>query len=134
MTTVGYGDLSPQTGGGKGLAAVVMLVGIGFVAILTGAVAERFLKPDVAEEEAATEAVGDAIPEEARGGRRASTSRPRIFARVASALPSARTGISRSDAGGSRGVDPEAGQMPFDRGPARWFRGAHSHRSRNPRT
>ena len=61
MTTVGYGDLSPQTGGGKGLAAVVMLVGIGFVAILTGAVAERFLKPDVAEEEAATEAVGDAI-------------------------------------------------------------------------
>lgn len=43
MTTVGYGDLSPATTGGKCLALVVMLVGTGFVAVLTGAVAERFL-------------------------------------------------------------------------------------------
>jgi voltage-gated potassium channel len=47
MTTVGYGDLSPETTGGRILAVVVMLVGIGFVAILTGAVAERFLSQDV---------------------------------------------------------------------------------------
>lgn len=44
MTTVGYGDLSPETTGGRALALAVMFVGIGFVAILTGAVAERFLK------------------------------------------------------------------------------------------
>jgi voltage-gated potassium channel len=47
MTTVGYGDLSPETVGGKVLAVVVMLVGIGFVAILTAAIAQRFLAPEV---------------------------------------------------------------------------------------
>src|SRR3954453_1472130 len=47
MTTVGYGDLKPMTNTGKALAIAVMLVGIGFVAILTGAIAERFLRPDV---------------------------------------------------------------------------------------
>jgi voltage-gated potassium channel len=49
MTTVGYGDLSPTTTGGRVLAAVVMIVGIGFVAIVTGAVAERFLAPSLSE-------------------------------------------------------------------------------------
>jgi voltage-gated potassium channel len=43
MTTVGYGDLNPQSETGRIVAVVVMLVGIGFVAVLTGAVAQRFL-------------------------------------------------------------------------------------------
>jgi voltage-gated potassium channel len=43
MTTVGYGDLSPATEAGRMIAIGVMLVGIGLVAILTGAVAERFV-------------------------------------------------------------------------------------------
>jgi voltage-gated potassium channel len=51
MTTVGYGDLSPVTDGGKVLAIVVMLVGIGFVAILTAAIAQRFLAPEVEQVE-----------------------------------------------------------------------------------
>jgi voltage-gated potassium channel len=45
MTTVGYGDLSPHTTAGKLVAVAVMLVGIGFVALLTGAVAEAFIRP-----------------------------------------------------------------------------------------
>jgi voltage-gated potassium channel len=57
MTTVGYGDLTPRTGTGKALAVVVMLVGIGFVAILTGAVAERFIQRDVEEVEEEVEEV-----------------------------------------------------------------------------
>jgi voltage-gated potassium channel len=47
MTTVGYGDVYPSTTEGRFLAIVVMLIGIGFIAILTGSVAQRFLAPDV---------------------------------------------------------------------------------------
>ena len=43
VTTVGYGDTFPRTDGGRMIALVVMLVGIGFVAILTAAAAERFI-------------------------------------------------------------------------------------------
>jgi voltage-gated potassium channel len=44
VTTVGYGDVSPETTGGRILAIVVMLVGIGFVAVLTAAAADRFMR------------------------------------------------------------------------------------------
>jgi voltage-gated potassium channel len=43
MTTVGYGDVTPTTAGGRIVAAVVMLVGVGFVAVVTGAIAQRFI-------------------------------------------------------------------------------------------
>ncbi|SFH55617.1 voltage-gated potassium channel [Tindallia magadiensis] len=43
ITTVGYGDISPATTGGKLLAAVLMLVGIGFIGMLTGTIATYFL-------------------------------------------------------------------------------------------
>jgi voltage-gated potassium channel Kch len=43
-TTVGYGDLKPQTNGGRVIAMLVMIVGIGFVALLTAAAADRFLR------------------------------------------------------------------------------------------
>lgn len=47
MTTVGYGDLYPKTSVGRLIGIIVMLVGIGFIAVLTGAVAQRFLAPEV---------------------------------------------------------------------------------------
>ncbi|HEX2741859.1 MAG TPA: potassium channel family protein [Rubrobacter sp.] len=43
VTTVAYGDISPTTGLGRIVATVVMTTGIGFVALLTGALAQRFL-------------------------------------------------------------------------------------------
>jgi voltage-gated potassium channel len=64
MTTVGYGDISPSTVAGRILAIALMLIGIGFVALLTGAVAQRFVAADIhaeavqAEVEVATE-IGD---------------------------------------------------------------------------
>jgi len=51
MTTVGYGNPAPTNTSTKILAVVVILVGIGFVAVLTGSIAQRFLAPDIAEEE-----------------------------------------------------------------------------------
>lgn len=42
-TTVGYGDLSPESFGGRVVAAILMLVGIGFIGMLTGTIATYFL-------------------------------------------------------------------------------------------
>jgi voltage-gated potassium channel len=57
MTTVGYGDVYPATDSGRVLAILLMLVGIGFVAILTGAIAERFVAGQVSERAAEVEEV-----------------------------------------------------------------------------
>ena len=43
MTTVGYGDVRPHTPLGRIIGVALMLLGTGFVALLTGAVAQRFL-------------------------------------------------------------------------------------------
>jgi voltage-gated potassium channel len=56
MTTVGYGDLSPHTTAGRLVGVALMFVGIGFVALLTGAVAQRFLSPQIHESVEAAEA------------------------------------------------------------------------------
>jgi voltage-gated potassium channel len=50
VTTVGYGDISPTTDGGRVLAIAIMCVGIGFVALVTAYVADRFIRRDVVEE------------------------------------------------------------------------------------
>lgn len=42
MTTVGYGDVTPVTFGGKLLAAFIMLLGVGVVALPAGILAARF--------------------------------------------------------------------------------------------
>ena len=49
VTTVGYGDTSPLTDAGRVIAIVVMLVGIGFIAVITAAAAERFMRGREAE-------------------------------------------------------------------------------------
>lgn len=50
VTTVGYGDIYPETTAGRVLAMTIMSVGIGFVALLTAFVADRFIRKDVVEE------------------------------------------------------------------------------------
>jgi voltage-gated potassium channel len=51
VTTVGYGDVVPHSTAGRALASVVMLCGIGFVALLTATVAATFVKEDRSKED-----------------------------------------------------------------------------------
>jgi voltage-gated potassium channel len=44
MTTVGYGDLSPDTALGQAIAAVVMVIGFSIIAVPTGIVASEMSK------------------------------------------------------------------------------------------
>jgi voltage-gated potassium channel len=43
VTTTGYGDIVPTTETGKALAMAIMVIGAGFLAVLTGAIAQRFV-------------------------------------------------------------------------------------------
>lgn len=49
MATVGYGDFAPKTVTGRVVAVALMVIGIGFFALLTGAIAQRFLAEEVSE-------------------------------------------------------------------------------------
>ena len=50
VTTVGYGDIYPRTVGGRVVAMLLMLVGIGFISVLTATIASLFVKTDREDE------------------------------------------------------------------------------------
>ena len=45
-TTVGYGDISPTTSIGKLAAVMVMIIGIGFIGMLTSSISNFFISND----------------------------------------------------------------------------------------
>lgn len=49
VTTVGYGDISPITPGGRIVGIVMMLTGIGFLGILTAGIASIFIEEKIME-------------------------------------------------------------------------------------
>jgi voltage-gated potassium channel len=50
VTTVGYGDIAPANVGGRLIGMAVMLVGIGFLSVLTATVASHFVKTERSDE------------------------------------------------------------------------------------
>lgn len=44
LTTVGFGDITPQTGVGQFLASIIMILGYGIIAVPTGIVTSEFAK------------------------------------------------------------------------------------------
>ena len=55
VTTVGYGDITPATTAGRLLGAVVMLLGIGFLTVITASITGAFVTRSSREREAALE-------------------------------------------------------------------------------
>ena len=45
LTTVGYGDIAPQTPIGQTISALVMVLGYGIIAVPTGLVTAELVKP-----------------------------------------------------------------------------------------
>ena len=50
MTTVGYGDMAPQTFTGRIFAIIIMLSGISFIAIVTGTISSIFTSKRIMED------------------------------------------------------------------------------------
>ncbi|WP_045803083.1 ion transporter [Flagellimonas lutaonensis] len=48
LTTVGYGDISPQTGLGQFFATLIMIIGYGIIAVPTGIVSAEYTRSDKA--------------------------------------------------------------------------------------
>jgi voltage-gated potassium channel len=72
VTTVGYGEIYPTTVTGRIVGIALMLLGIGFLAVLTATVSSRFVKADREEE-----TNGDSgNPPPARGRHRRTESAP----------------------------------------------------------
>ena len=55
VTTVGYGDIVPKTDGGRVIAISMMVIGVGYAAMLTAALAQAFLSRLVRMEARAVE-------------------------------------------------------------------------------
>jgi voltage-gated potassium channel len=55
VTTVGYGDKYPVSAGGRGIAVVLMVVGIGLIGVLTATVASYFIGTAVDEQKMAVD-------------------------------------------------------------------------------
>lgn len=49
MTTVGYGDISPASPGGRVVGMAVMVMGIGFLGVLTATIASAFIETKILE-------------------------------------------------------------------------------------
>ena len=54
-TTVGYGDVSPVTPEGRLIAVALMIVGIGFIGLLTATITSFFMQPEQQEQDRALE-------------------------------------------------------------------------------
>ena len=65
LTTVGYGDISPQTGLGKVIASMVMIIGSGIIAIPTGIISAEISRVRLSRAKRCRNCGEDTNPEDA---------------------------------------------------------------------
>ncbi|MBW6459775.1 MAG: potassium channel family protein [Bacteroidales bacterium] len=65
LTTVGYGDISPQTGLGKVIASMVMIIGYGIIAIPTGIISAEISRARINRVKRCRNCGEDTNPDEA---------------------------------------------------------------------
>jgi len=70
VTTVGYGDYYPSSAGGRGVAVLLMVVGVGLFSAVSGYIASWFLSDDTEEDAAALSTELAEVREELRAIRR----------------------------------------------------------------
>ena len=63
VTTIGYGDHYPVSAGGRGVAVVLMLVGIGLIGVLTATVASFFIERQSADADERLDAMQSQLDE-----------------------------------------------------------------------
>jgi voltage-gated potassium channel len=63
MTTVGYGDIAPQTVAGKALASLVMILGYSIIAVPTGLVTAEIVESAVASRKPTTRCCAQCMAE-----------------------------------------------------------------------
>jgi Ion channel len=82
VTTVGYGTPEVTTDGGRIIAICLTVTGVCFVAVLTAAAAERFVRPHREEKGASRNGSTTSLPASTRsnGGQVARLSRPSLKA------------------------------------------------------
>jgi voltage-gated potassium channel len=66
VTTVGYGDKYPVTNSGRLVGVLLMTIGVGLFGVLTGYLANAFLKPG--SEEQSRKDNGSATPDDMQAG------------------------------------------------------------------
>jgi voltage-gated potassium channel len=89
VTTVGYGDVKAHTVLGRLVGIALMLVGIGFVAVLTAAIAQRFLQGEAERIEASESRIEAGEAEIAEEFRELAERLARLEARILRERPSA---------------------------------------------
>ena len=65
-TTVGYGDISPETGVGRIIAVILMIFGIGLISMLTGAITTFFTSPQKEEHSDSLNDIIDSMTDDER--------------------------------------------------------------------
>ncbi|GAA5514368.1 hypothetical protein Dcar01_03123 [Deinococcus carri] len=89
LTTVGYGDIAPKTGLGKGLASLAMILGYGIIAVPTGIVTVGIANAQRAQAQAQNIPTTDLFPSRTcpRCGLRGHTPDARYCSRCGERLP-----------------------------------------------